>query len=146
MQLSIAYDDASARGALEDASRRGVEAMRATMFRLAQRFLDIADPLVPRRSGRLWASRYAARTWPVEAGLSADYAAAVEELHEPHANGQWKAITTALAKLANEGETGLQREFAEAFERGETLSSAPARHPTTGAGGAARARPVGRRR
>lgn len=148
MQLAIDVDDSTARAALDEARRRGPAAMEAAMFLRAQAFLDLASPLVPRLKGTLWASRYATRTSPVEAGFSAPYAALVEEKHEHHTNGQWKYASTALAQMVNQGSAQLERDFALAFDSRMTLASAPARHPERPSPGAARSmrvQPTGRR-
>lgn len=147
MNLTIAFDDATARAALEKAATRAPAAMQAAMFRRGQDLLDLAVPLTPSRSGRLRASRYCTRTDPVETGFSAPYAAAVHEKNVAHPVGQWKFHETALLKIESQGITPLEQHFAEAFERGETLASAPARHPEQGNGGVAtRARPTAARR
>lgn len=142
--FSIRVDD-KATPAVRDAARRGVDALDAAQVRRAQDLIDRTIPKTPRRSGRLRAGFWFRRARPVEVRNDVPYAALVHEKYAVHAVGRDKFLAVAGAELANEGNAPLEAHFREAFARGETLASAPARHPESPPS-AAPAAPVGRPR
>lgn len=129
MHLEIALDDARMQKVLAEAPKRGAEAWKAAHFLWAQDLLDIAEPLTPFRRGRLWGSRVATRSDPVEVAMTAEHAIPVHERNALHARGQWKYLEIAMQRLRARGTSSLARYFETAFKRGDTLASVPARHP-----------------
>lgn len=129
MRLDFTIDDAAMRKVLEQAPKRGADAWHAAMFRRAQDLLDLAQPMVPFRRGRLWSSRVATRTTPVEVAFTAPHAIPVHERHAQHARGEWKFLEKAMQRLSSQGNSPLARYFSEGFKRGDTLASVAARHP-----------------
>jgi hypothetical protein len=136
VKLDLVLDDAALRKLLEQAPRRGEEAWRAVQFMRAQDLLDLAEPLTPRRRGRLWASRVATRTAPVVIAFTAPHAIPVHEMRARHPRGDWKYLERATNRLRSQGAARPAELFREAFKRGTRLADVRARHPER-AGGAA---------
>lgn len=128
---------------LRKAPDKLLEAFRAAVFIVAQDVMDRAVEDAPKLSGQLRASRFVSRTWPVQAGFSAPYAAAVHELPAAHTSGRSKYLAANLVPPGYE--SALAAAVARCAQDGTTLATAPARHPTKGNPGRRARRPARRK-